>query len=65
MILSSLVAIVVVNLFDDFGQRFQVIIWIGVGVATLYTASMSTLGAMFSVLRSGGQADEAAETSSK
>ena len=60
LILSSLASVLVVNLFDN-GQRFQTIIWIGVGVLTFYTASMSALGAMFSVLRPGGQASEATE----
>ncbi len=53
LILVSLAAGLLVNLLD-IGQRFLVIIWIGVGVLTLYTGSMSALGAMFSVLRSGG-----------
>ena len=38
-----------------------VIIWIGVVVLTLYTSSMSALGAMFSVLRSGRESSEAEE----
>jgi len=56
----SLAAILVVTL-ADFGQRFLVIIGISVVVLTLYTGSMSTLGAMFSVCRSGGQSSEPAE----
>ena len=62
LILVSLAAILVVNL-SDLGQRFLVIIWIGVVVLTLYTSSMSALGAMFSVLRSGGESSEPAEAS--
>lgn len=61
LILASLAAALAVTL-SDLGQRFLVIIWIGVGVLTLYTGSMSALGAMFSVLRSGGQSNEPAET---
>jgi len=60
LILVSLAAALVVAL-SDLGQRFLVIIWIGVVVLTLYTVSMSALGAMFSVLRSGGQSSEPAE----
>ena len=44
---------------SDMGQRFRVIIWIGVAVLTLYTGSMSALGAMFSVLRSSESSDPA------
>ncbi len=60
LILVSLAAALVVAL-SDLGQRFLVIIWVGVVVLTLYTVSMSALGAMFSVLRSGGQSSEPAE----
>ena len=66
LVLSVLVVAIFVSL-SDLEQRLLTLIWIGVGVATLYTASMSTLGAMFSVLRSegqaGGQADGAVEAS--
>ena len=61
LILVSLAAALAVTL-SDLGQRFLVIIWIGVAVLTLYTGSMSALGAMFSVLRSGGQSNEPTET---
>jgi hypothetical protein len=60
LVLASLATALVVTL-SDLGQRFLVIIWIGVVVLTLYTGSMSALGAMFSVLRSGGQSSEPAE----
>ena len=60
LILVSLAAALVVTL-SDLGQRFLVIIWVVVVVLTLYTGSMSALGAMFSVLRSGGQSSEPAE----
>jgi MFS family permease len=64
LILASLAAALAVTL-SDLGQRFLVIIWIGVGVLTLYTGSMSALGAMFSVLRSGGQSNEPAEAAAE
>ena len=54
LVLSALVVSIFVTL-SDLEQRFLVLIWIGVVVLTLYTGSMSALGAMFSVLRSGGQ----------
>ena len=60
LILSSLAAALMVALFD-WGQRYFVVITIGVAVATLYTGSMSALGAMFSVLRSGGNSNEPKE----
>ena len=60
LILASLVTAVVLYL-SDVGQRFLAIIWIGVVVATLYTGSMSALGAMYSVLRSGGQSGDSPE----
>jgi hypothetical protein len=40
-------------------QRVLVIMWIGVGVFTLYTGSMSALGAMYSVLRANRQPQSA------
>jgi hypothetical protein len=36
-------------------QRVLLIMWIGVGVFTLYAGSMSALGAMYSVLRANRQ----------
>jgi len=60
LVLASLAAALVVAL-SDLGQRFLVIIWIGVVVLTLYTSSMSAQGAMFSVLRSGRESSEAEE----
>ena len=60
LVLSSLVVAIFVTL-SDLEQRLLTLIWIGVGVLTLYTGSMSALGAMFSVLRSGGQSGEPAE----
>lgn len=58
LVLASLAAALVVAL-SDLGQRFLVIIWVGVVVLTLYTSSMSALWAMFSVLRSGRESSEA------
>lgn len=43
-----------------FGPRFQALAWIGVAVFTLYTGSMSTLGAMYAALREQEKAKEAA-----
>ena len=60
LVLSALVVAIFVTL-SDLEQRFLTLIWIGVVVLTLYTGSMSALGAMFSVLRSGGQSSEEAE----
>ena len=60
LILVSPVAVLVVTL-SDLGQRFQFLIWVVVGVLTLYTGSMSALGAMLSVLRSGRESSEAEE----
>ena len=61
LVLASLAAAALVVAISDLGQRFLVIIWIGVGVLTLYTSSMSALWAMFSVLRSGRESSEAEE----
>ncbi len=60
LVLSALVVAIFVTL-SNLEQRFLTLIWIGVVVLTLYTGSMSSLGAMFSVLRSGGQSSEEAE----
>ena len=60
LVLSALVVAIFVTL-SDLEQRLLTLIWIGVGVLTLYTGSMRALGAMFSVLRSGGQSGEPAE----
>ena len=34
-------------------QRILVVMWLGVGIFTLYTTSMSALGAMYSSLKAG------------
>ena len=60
LVLSALVVAIFVTL-SDLEQRLLTLIWIGVVVLTLYTGSMSALGAMFSVLRSGGKSSEPAE----
>ena len=64
LVLSVLVVAIFVTL-SDLEQRLLTLIWIGVGVLTLYTGSMSALGAMFSVLRSGGQSNEPAEAAAE
>lgn len=43
------VAVLLIALFDD--PRIIVLAWLGVGVFTLYTGSMGTMGAMYSALR--------------
>ena len=48
-IILSGVAFLLIALIDD--SRIIVLAWLGVGVFTLYTGSMSTLGAMYSALR--------------
>ena len=62
VILAAL-AFVVMSLFDD--PRVAVLAWIGVGVFTLYTGSMATLGAMFSALREQQRAQQQAEKEAK
>lgn len=42
-------------------QQVLLIVWGGVAVSTVYTASMSTLGAMYSSMRAGRQPSEAVE----
>lgn len=41
-------------------RRFEVLLWIGVVVLTLYTGSMSTMGAMYSSLREQQRAEREA-----
>jgi hypothetical protein len=49
----------------ELSQRVMVVMWLGVGVFTLYTGSLGTLGAMYSVLRSeeknAGSQEEASD----
>lgn len=52
-------AFVVIALFGD-DSRVRVLAWIAVLVFTLYTGSMSTLGAMYAALREQEKAKEAA-----
>ena len=42
-------------------QKFQVLLWFGVAVFTLYTGSMATLGAMYSSMRADRKPAEAEE----
>ena len=64
LVLSALVVAIFVTL-SDLEQRLLVIIWIGVVVLTLYSGSMSALGAMFSVLRSAGKLPGPAEAATE
>lgn len=52
------VAFLFIALFDD--PRVKVLAWIGVIVFTLYTGSMSTMGAMYSALREQQRAERQA-----
>ena len=48
-VILSAVAMLLIALFDD--PRIIVLAWLGVGIFTLYTGSMGTMGAMYSALR--------------
>lgn len=52
------VAFLVIALWDD--PRVQVLAWLIVGVSTLYTGSMATMGAMYAALREQDKAKQAA-----
>ena len=54
------VAFLVIALWGD-DSRIQVLAWIGVVVFTLYTGSMSTMGAMYAALREQERAKREAE----
>ena len=58
LILTAL-AFLVMAMFKD--PRVAVLAWIGVGVFTLYTGSMGTMGAMYSTLRQQQREKEQAE----
>ena len=58
-VLLVAVAFLVIALFDD--PRVKVLAWIGVIVFTLYTGSMSTMGAMYSALREQQRAQREAQ----
>ena len=51
LIVTGTAGAVVMLLVEELSQRVVVVIWLGVGVGTLYTGSLSALGAMYSVLR--------------
>ena len=55
VLLVSGIAAAAVMVGVEPSQRVLVLMWIGVGVFTLYTGSMSALGAMYSVLRANRQ----------
>lgn len=58
LLVSGIAAAVFMFGFEQ-SQRVLVIMWIGVGLFTLYTGSMSALGAMYSVLRSNRESQSA------
>ena len=58
VILAAL-AFLVMALFKD--PRVAVLAWLGVGIFTLYTASMGTMGAMYSTLRQQQREQQQAE----
>ena len=56
LVLLILVAVAVaLTVSIDLSQRFVWLLWMGVVVFTLYTASMGALGALYSQLRASGQ----------
>ena len=58
-LVAALLAALAMALFDD--SRIKVLAWIGSGVLTLYTGSMSTMGAMYYALREQQKAQAAGE----
>ncbi len=54
-----IMAFTVTALFED--TRVKVLAWLGAGIFTLYTGSMSTMGAMYSALREQQRAQVEAE----
>lgn len=58
-LVGVVIAVVVILLWGD-DSRVRVLAWIGVGVFTLYTGSMATLGAMYAALREQDKAKQAA-----
>ena len=58
LVLTAL-AFLVMAMFKD--SRIAALAWIGVGVFTLYTGSMGTMGAMYSTLRQQQREREQAE----
>ena len=62
LVITATGAIVAMLLLDRIGQRVLVVMWLGVGVFTLYTGSLGTLGAMYSVLRSDDKGSELQES---
>ena len=57
-LIGVVVAFLVIALWDD--PRVQVLAWLIVGVFTLYTGSMATMGAMYAALREQDKAKQAA-----
>jgi hypothetical protein len=52
LVITATAALVAMLLLDQISRRVLVVMWLGVGVFTLYTGSLGTLGAMYSILRS-------------
>lgn len=50
----SIPSAAVVTIVTDLG-RFFWILWIGVAILAIYTASMSALGSMYAILRTGSE----------
>jgi hypothetical protein len=61
VLLIAAAATGVVMFIGELTQRVLVVMWIGVVVFTLYTGSMSTLGAMYASLKSQRSSSESAE----
>lgn len=61
LIVAAAVAVTVTVMVHP-TQKVLVLMAIGVGVFTLYTGSMSTLGAMYSSLKSRNKSSEASKT---
>lgn len=60
VLLVAAIGAAIVTFAVDPTQKVLVVMWIGVVVFTLYTGSMSTLGAMYSSLKADGKAVEVA-----
>ena len=48
---AAVLIIMVLAGSEGLGQKTTVIIWLGIGIGTLYVGSLSALGAMYSALR--------------
>ena len=57
VLMIAAAASVVITTIADVGRFFWVL-WIGVAIGSIYTASMSALGALFSLLKADSQNNE-------